>query len=93
MQIDNTVTVSGHLHHIRSEKKSEKYFSFSVKQETPQDDGVIRKDFLVSRAFIPEIREQVKALPEGTPLRVNGILQSSLGSGEMYINAREVEPL
>ena len=93
MQIDNIVTVSGHLHHIRSEKKNGRYFSFSVKQETPQNDGTLRRDFLVSRAFVPEIREQVMALPEGTPLRVSGILQSSLGSGEMYINVREVEPL
>ena len=93
MQIDNIVTVSGRLHNIRSEKRNDKYFSFSVKQETPQDDGSLRRDFLVSRAFVPEIRERVMAMPEGTPLRVNGILQSSLGSGEMYINAREVEPL
>jgi len=93
MQIDNIVTVSGQLHHIRSEKKNDKYFSFSIKQETLQNDGVLRKDFLVSRAFLPEIQEQVTALPEGTPLRVSGVLQSSLGSGEMYINVREVELL
>ena len=93
MRVDNAVTVSGLLHHIRSEKKSDKYFLFSIKQETPWNDGTLRKDFLVSRAFIPEVQEQVKTLPEGTHLKVNGSLQSSLGSGEMYIYAREVEAL
>ena len=93
MQFDNAVTVSGLLHHIKSEQKNDKYFLFSVKQETQQDDGTPRKDFLVSRVFIPEIQEQVKALPEGTPLNVRGVLHSSLGSGDMYINAREVRVL
>lgn len=93
MQVDNKVTVTGLLHHIRSDKKSGKYFLFSVKQETPWNDGTIRKDFLVSRAFIPSIQDQVKSLPEGTPLRVEGTLQSSLGSGDMYIYAQEVQAL
>jgi hypothetical protein len=93
MRVDNIVTVSGLLHHIKSEKKNDKYFSFSVKQETPWNDGTVRKDFLVSRAFIPDIQEQVKNLPEGTPLKVQGTLQSSLGSGEMYIYAQEVETI
>jgi hypothetical protein len=93
MRVDNIVTVSGLLHHIRSEKKNDKYFPFSVKQETPWHDGSTRKDFLVSRAFIPGIQEQVKNLPEGTPLKVQGTLQSSLGSGEMYIYVQEVETI
>jgi len=93
MKVDNTVTVSGLLHHIKSEKKSDKYFLFAIKQETPWSDGTIRKDFLVSRAFITDIQEKVKSLPEGTPLKVSGSLQSSLGSGEIYIYAREVETL
>ncbi|MDR1376773.1 MAG: DNA-binding protein [Synergistaceae bacterium] len=93
MRVDNIVTVSGLLHHIQREKKNDKYFPFSVKQETPWNDGTVRKDFLVSRAFIPDIQEQVKNLPEGTPLKVRGILQSSLGSGEMYIYAQEVETI
>ena len=93
MKVDNAVTVSGLLHHIKSEKKSDKYFLFSIKQETPWSDGTIRKDFLVSRAFISDVQEKIKALPEGTPLKVYGSLQSSLGSGEMYIYAREVETL
>jgi hypothetical protein len=93
MQVDNIVTVSGLLHHIRSEKKSDKYFLFSIKQETPWHDGTTRKDFLVSRAFVSTVQETVKNLPEGTPLKVQGSLHSSLGSGEMYIYAQEVETI
>ena len=93
MHMDNMVTVSGLLHHIRSDKKNDKYFHFSVKQETPWNDGTTRKDFLISRAFISSIQEEVKALPEGTPLKVTGTLQSSKGSGEMYINVKEVQKL
>jgi hypothetical protein len=91
MQADNSVTVSGLLHHIKSEKKRDKYFLFSVKQETPWSDGSTRRDFLVSRAFLPEIRERVQSLPEGTPLKVTGSLHSSLGSGELYIYVEGVE--
>ena len=90
MQADNRVTVSGLLHHIRTDKKSEKYFPFSIKQETPWNDGTTRKDFLLSRAFLPNLQDEIKSLPEGTPLKISGILQSSLGSGDMYINVQEV---
>ena len=93
VKVDNAVTVSGLLHHIKSEKKSDKYFLFSIKQEAMWSDGTIRKDFLISRAFIPEIQAQVKELSKGTPVRVHGTLQSSKGSGEIYIYAREVEVL
>ncbi len=91
MHVDNAVTVSGLLHHIRTDKKSDKYFPFSIRQETPWSDGTVRKDFLISRAFNPDIQDEVKALPEGTPLRVRGVLQTSLGSGEMYIYVKEVQ--
>ncbi|MDR3265534.1 MAG: OB-fold nucleic acid binding domain-containing protein [Synergistaceae bacterium] len=93
MQAHNTVTVTGLLHHIRTDKKSDKYFPFSIKQETPWNDGTTRRDFLLSRAFQTAIQEEVKNFPEGTPLRVRGTLQSSLGSGEMYIHAEEVQKI
>lgn len=91
MHMDNAVTISGLLHHIRTDKKSDRYFPFSIKQETPWNDGTVRKDFLVSRAFHPTLQDEVRALPEGTPLRVHGVLQTSLGSGEMYIHVKEVQ--
>jgi hypothetical protein len=93
MQLDNSVTVSGLLHHIKSGKKNDKYLLFSVKQETPWGDGTTRRDFLVSRAFLPEIQERIQTLPEGAPLKVIGSLHSSLGSGELYIYVQEVEVL
>jgi len=93
VKVDNVVTVSGLLHHTKSEKKSDRYFLFSIKQETQWSDGTIRKDFLISRAFIPEIQTLVKELPKGTPVRLRGKLQSSRGSGEIYIYACEVEVL
>lgn len=83
--------VSGILHHIKKEKQSEKYFLFAVKQETTKEDGSIRRDFLVSRVFVPEIAQQVRDMEEGTNVRVNGELRVSSGSGEMYIYARGVE--
>lgn len=93
MQTDNRVTVSGLLHHIRTDKKSEKYFPFSIKQETPWNDGTTRKDFLLSRVFLSNLQDEIKNLPEGTPLKISGILQSSLGSGDMYINVQEVHKI
>ncbi|MDR1651242.1 MAG: DNA-binding protein [Synergistaceae bacterium] len=93
MQVDNSVTISGLLHHIKSGKKNGKYFLFSVKQETLWGDGATRRDFLVSRAFLPEIQEQVQNLPEGTAVKVTGSLHSSLGSGELYIYVQGVEVL
>jgi hypothetical protein len=93
MGLDNSVTVSGLLHHVKNGKKNDKYFLFSIKQESPWSDGTIRKDFLLSRAFLPDVREQVEPLPEGTPLRVNGSLHSSLGSGDLYIYAREIQTI
>jgi hypothetical protein len=93
MILDNSVTVSGLLHHVRNGRKNDKYFLFSVKQESLWNDGTVRKDFLLSRAFLPDVRERVESLPEGTPLRVNGALQSSLGSGDLYIYAREIHPI
>jgi hypothetical protein len=93
MQENNAVTVSGLLHHIRTDRKKDKYFPFSIKQETPWNDGSIRKDFLLSRAFQPDLQEEVKSLPEGTALRVLGFLRSSLGSGEMYIHVEEIQKI
>jgi hypothetical protein len=93
MQVYNVVTVSGLLHHIRTGKKSDKYFPFSIKQETPWNDGTTRRDFLLSRVFCPNLQEEVKGLPEGTPLKVQGTLQSSLGSGEMYIHVEEIHKI
>ena len=93
MQFENSVTVSGSLHHIKKEKQNERYFLFAVKQESEKEDGSIRKDYLVTRVFIPEIAQVVRSLEVGTLIKVMGELRVSSGSGEMYINARSIEKI
>ena len=93
MQFENSVTVSGILHHIKREKQNEKYFLFAVKQETVKEDGSIRKDFLVTRVFIPDVAQVVRSLEVGTIIKVSGELRVSSGSGEMYINALSIEQI
>jgi len=93
VQFENSVTVSGSLHHIKKEKQNERYFLFAVKQESEKEDGSIRKDYLVTRVFIPEIAQVVRSLEVGTLIKVMGELRVSSGSGEMYINARSIEKI
>ncbi len=96
MLTENIVTVSGTLHLIRVEAsagKPKKYMPFSVRQDTPGTDGSVRKDFLLARIYDPRIQEEMKDLKEGVPVRVQGDVRSSLGSGEMYINVTAIEAL
>ena len=73
MVIENSVTVSGLLHFI-SKKKEHKYFPFSIRHENPWTDGTTRKDFLLARAFPEELQAKLKALTEGTPVKVEGVI-------------------
>lgn len=93
VQIENSVTVSGLLHFIKSDKKGIRYFPFSIRHENLWTNGTLRKDFLTVRAFVPEVQEQLKALAEGTPIKVNGVLRSSKGSGDLYLSAERLEVL
>lgn len=93
VQIENSVTVSGLLHFIKGDKKDRKYFPFSIRHENPWTDGTLRKDFLTVRAFVPEVQEKLKALAEGTPIKVEGVLRASRGSGDMYLSAERMEVL
>ncbi len=97
MKTENAVTVSGTLHLIKVDAstagKPKKYLSFSIRQETPGADGSVRKDFLLARVYDPVLQESFRELEEGTLLRVRGDVRSSLGSGELYINALEIEKL
>ncbi|MBQ6773533.1 MAG: hypothetical protein IJP48_05635 [Synergistaceae bacterium] len=88
----NEVTLSGLLHHL-NRKKDHNYFAFSVRHENTWTDGTTRKDFLSARAFEPELQEKLKALEENAPIRVKGVLHSSIGSGELYLAVQEVEAL
>ena len=93
VQIENSVTVSGLLHFIETDRKDLKYFPFSIRHENPWTDGTLRKDFLTVRAFVPEVQEQLKALAEGTPVKVEGVLRASRGSGDLYLSAERLEVL
>ncbi|MBQ7069072.1 MAG: OB-fold nucleic acid binding domain-containing protein [Synergistaceae bacterium] len=92
MNYENSVKISGLLHHL-SRKKDEKYFAFSIRHENLWTDGTTRKDFLSARAFNQEICEKLKPLDENTPIKVEGVLKSSKGSGELYLAVEKVEIL
>jgi exonuclease VII large subunit len=93
VQFENSVTVSGILHHIKKDKQNEKYFLFAIKQETLKEDGSIRKDYLVTRVFVPEIAQIVRSLDGGAHIKVRGELRVSSGSGEMYIYANSIDKI
>ena len=92
MNIINTVTITGLVHHL-SRKKNSKYFPFSIRHESTWTDCTTRKDFLNARAFPKELQAKLSELPENAPVRVKGILSSSKGSGELYLSVLEAEPL
>ncbi|MBQ9419028.1 MAG: OB-fold nucleic acid binding domain-containing protein, partial [Synergistaceae bacterium] len=92
MNYENSVTLSGLLHHL-NRKKSDKHFAFSIRQESVWTDGSARKDFLNARAFPEDVQEKLKELGENTPIRVKGTLRTSTGSGELYLAVNEVEVL
>ena len=91
MNYENSVTVSGLLHHL-GRKKDDKHFAFSVRHENALN-GSERKDFLNARAFLPEVQEKLKSLDENTPVKIKGSLRTSTGSGELYLAASEAEVL
>jgi hypothetical protein len=97
MVVKNYVQVSGNLHlikgHMEDENQVGKYVHFAVKQDTSCSDGMTRHDFLLMRAYDPEIGEWVKQQQEGLPVIVEGEVKSSLGSGEMYILVKDVKAL
>ncbi|MDD4551063.1 MAG: DNA-binding protein [Aminobacterium sp.] len=93
--MENNVKITGVLHFIEGEKEQVsrmgKYVAFAVKQDTPWEDGNVRHDFLLMRAFGSTEQAWVLAHEEGTPVRVEGKLRSSAGSGEMYIQVDTIE--
>ncbi|QTX32386.1 OB-fold nucleic acid binding domain-containing protein [Aminithiophilus ramosus] len=95
--LENAVAVAGRLHLVHGETIGEnrmgRYFRFSVRQDTPWKDGSTRHDFLLARAYRPEVQNLLRELKEGTSIRVSGEIRSSVGSGEMYILADEVDIL
>ena len=92
MNYVNSVKISGLIHHL-SRKKDDKHFAFSIRHENLWTDRTIRKDFLSARAFSDEVCEKLKSLEENTPILVEGVLKSSKGSGELYLEVENVEVL
>lgn len=92
MNYENSVILSGRLHHL-SRKKDDKHFAFSIRQESIWLDGTTRKDFLNARAFLADVKEKLNGLEENTPIRVHGALRTSTGSGELYLAVSDVEVL
>ncbi|MBN1332295.1 MAG: DNA-binding protein [Synergistales bacterium] len=97
MVVENYVKVAGLLHfikgHMEDQNQLGKYVHFSVRQDTQCSDGRVRHDFLVMRAYDGDIKEWIKDQQEGAPVRVEGEVKSSLGSGEMYILVKKIESL
>ncbi len=92
---ENSARVSGTLHHLRGEavrdSRAGGYVGFSICQERILDDGTMRRDFIVARAFDGSLQEQLGAYAEGVRLMVEGEIRSSLGSGEIYLLAHRIE--
>ncbi|QTX33605.1 DNA-binding protein [Aminithiophilus ramosus] len=92
---ENSARVSGSLHHVRGEavrdSRMGEYTSFSVRQERSLEGGTIRRDFIMARVFDGALQEKVRSLLEGTTVRVEGEIRSSLGSGEIYLLAQRIE--
>ena len=86
----NSAELTGLVHHL-NRKKEHAYFPFSVRHENLWSDGTTRKDFLNARAFSESIQEKLKTLDENTPVKVKGVLRSSKGSGELYLDVNELE--
>ena len=91
LNFSNSVTISGLIHHLS--KKKESYFPFSIRHENLWKDGTTRKDFLSARAFSKDLQEKLSSLEENTPVKIKGVLRSSKGSGEMFIDVTEAETL
>ena len=92
MNCINSATISGLIHHL-SKKKNSSYFAFSIRHENSWTDGSLRKDFLDARAFRDDLREFLAGLPENTPVIINGVLRSSKGSGELFLDVTEAKTL
>ena len=93
--LENTVNVSGAVHVIKAQAEGEtgtgKYTRFAVRQENQELDGHSRRDFLVVRVYDEGLREVLAEKNDGDPVRVQGTLRSSRGSGVNYIRCAKIE--
>jgi hypothetical protein len=92
---ENSVRISGKVHFLKGKSEGEtgtgKYVQFAVRQESAEDDGTTRRDFLVVRVYDEALRELLRAKREDDDVSVGGALRSSRGSGVNYVRCASIE--
>lgn len=90
----NTVTLSGDVHVIKAQNEGEtgtgKYTRFAVRQEDPERG----RDFIVVRVYDKDnenMREVLATKNDNDPVKVEGTLRSSRGSGVNYVRCVKIE--
>lgn len=95
LNFENSVTVTGSIHlpkgDMAGRNRNGVYLRFSLRHPSVGYDGVERTSFLPVRVFDPALQEWLRGKGEGSPVRIAGRLQTSSGSGEMYILAESLE--
>ena len=88
-QPENSVELSGNIHLVKAQPEGEtgmgKYVRFAVRQEEQDSDGHRMLDFLVVRVFDEEQQKILQSLNDKDPVKVEGTLRSSRGSGVNYV--------
>ena len=93
--LENSVDLSGYVHVIKAQAEGEtgtgKYIRFAVRQETQEQDGHTMRDFLVVRVYDEGLRDILAGKNDGDPVKVQGTLRSSRGSGVNYVRCSKIE--
>lgn len=91
----NSVRLVGALHFVKGAQHQENrlgdYLRFSLKQDSMDNRGNPRHDFIMVRVYDEELKEWLETQKEGTPLRLEGQIKTSVGSGEMYVLGENIE--
>ena len=91
----NVVRLEGTLHFLKGEQVGEnrcgRYFRFSVRHESKDYRGNERHDYILARAYDPELQDRLRQCGEGDRILLEGSVRSSVGSGEMYVLAEKLE--
>ena len=94
-ELENCVKISGLVHTIKAQAEGEtgtgKYIRFAVRQENQELDGHSRRDFLVVRVYNEELQKILAGMNDSDPVKVEGTLRSSRGSGVNYVRCARIE--
>ncbi|MBQ6775433.1 MAG: OB-fold nucleic acid binding domain-containing protein [Synergistaceae bacterium] len=89
LELENSVKLSGFVHLVKAQAEGEtglgKYVRFAVRQETQEEHGHSRRDFIVVRVYDKALREVLAGKNSDDPVEVEGTLRSSRGSGVNYV--------